>query len=82
MSGCRTPAVSAAPPVARQRAASSAHSVALDALSSMTPPPTPVERLRMRLRGLRPPPAREPDVVPGAGGPGGWTTPGSGGQGL
>jgi polar amino acid transport system permease protein len=38
-------------------------------------PPTPLQKLRMRLAGLRPPPARGRDVVPGAGGPGGWTTP-------
>jgi polar amino acid transport system permease protein len=38
-------------------------------------PPTPMQKLRMRLSGLRPPPARGRDVVPGAGGPGGWTTP-------
>jgi polar amino acid transport system permease protein len=37
-------------------------------------PPTPLQKMRMRLRGLRPPPSRVPDVVPGAGGPGGWTT--------
>jgi polar amino acid transport system permease protein len=40
-------------------------------------PPTPMQKLRMRLRGLRPPPARVPDVVAGAGGAGGWTTPGT-----
>jgi polar amino acid transport system permease protein len=39
-------------------------------------PPTPLQKLRMRLAGLRPPPARGPDVVAGAGGAGGWTTPG------
>ena len=32
--------------------------------SSRALPPTPVEKLRMRLRGLRPPPAREPVRVP------------------
>ncbi|HST67761.1 MAG TPA: amino acid ABC transporter permease [Mycobacteriales bacterium] len=46
--------------------------------SSRALPPTPLEKLRMRLRGLRPPPAGGPDAVPGARGPGGWTgTPGT-----
>ena len=36
-------------------------------------PPTPLQKLRMRLRGLRPP-ANRADVVPGALGPGGWTS--------
>jgi polar amino acid transport system permease protein len=37
-------------------------------------PPTPLQKLRMRLAGLRPPASRGRDVVAGAGGPGGWTT--------
>ena len=36
-------------------------------------PPTPLQKLRLRLSGLRPPPGRT-DVVPGALGPGGWTS--------
>jgi polar amino acid transport system permease protein len=39
-------------------------------------PPTPLQKLRIRLSGLRPPPARGPDAIPGARGAGGWTTPG------
>ncbi|HEV7657556.1 MAG TPA: amino acid ABC transporter permease [Mycobacteriales bacterium] len=50
--------------------------------SSRQLPPTPLERLRARLRGMRPPPARGADVVPGARGPGGWTDPGGSGHGL
>jgi polar amino acid transport system permease protein len=42
--------------------------------SSRQLPPTPLQRLRMRLSGMRPPSGRN-DAIPGARGPGGWVRP-------